>query len=85
MEKAAAERERGLLIDDNRMLLDLMAENRKTTMRLVRMEAEQKNEARRRAAKLETDVQCLHVKVSVWRFLAIMPWIIFPVLWVVTR
>lgn len=85
MESAAAERERGLLIDDNRMLLGLMAENRATTMRLVRMEAERTKEARKRAAKLETDVECLRISRGVWRFIAVLPWIIFPVMWVVTR
>jgi hypothetical protein len=58
---------------------------RESMMRAIRMEAERKSEARARAAKLETDIECLRINRDVWRFIAVLPWIIFPVMWVVTR
>mgnify|MGYP000892667856 CR=1 FL=1 len=85
MEIEAAGRERDVMRDYERLQEERIAAVRESAMRALRMEAERKNEARQRAAKLETDVACLQVEVSVWRFIAVMPWIIFPALWLVTR
>lgn len=85
LESAAAERERGLLIDDNRMLLDLMAENRETTMRLVRMEAERTKEQKERGDLLEKQFDAVREQAT-WRMrVAAALAIGYPVLWVVTQ
>lgn len=85
MESAAAERERGLLIDDNRMLLGLMAENRATTMRLVRMEAERTKEQKERGDLLEKQLAAVR-KQAAWRMrVAAALAIGYLLLWLVTR
>ncbi len=85
MEIEAAGRERDVMLDYERLQEERIAAVRESSGCALRMEAERKNEARQRAAKLETDVACLQVEVSVWRFIAVMPWIIFPAMWVVLR
>lgn len=87
LESAAAERERGILLDDNRMLLGLMAENRETTMRLVRMEAERTKEQRERAEFLERQLAEEYLKPRrAWIVSAALSFGFWAVVfWLVTR
>lgn len=58
---------------------------RESMMRTIRMEAERKNEQRACADKLATDLRVARVWEKRYKYLALMGWIIVPVMWVVTR
>ncbi len=58
---------------------------RQSMMRAIRMEAARKNEARACADKLATDLESQRIRTSTYKFIALLGWIIFPVMWVVTR
>ena len=58
---------------------------RESMMRAIRMECERKQEARDCADKLATDLQCERSRNRRYKMLALVPWIIFPALWVVLR
>lgn len=60
-------------------------EARQSMMRAIRMEAARKNEARACADKLAADLESQRIRTSTYKFIALLGWIIFPVLWVVTR
>ncbi len=75
----------GALEDYERLQEERFRLARESMMRAIRMEAKRKNEARACAEKLATDLECERVRTSVYKFLALMGWIIFPVMWVVTR
>lgn len=85
MEIEAAGKERDAVQLHDWMQEERIKAVRESMMRAVRLEAERKNEARERAEKLETDVECERIRAERWRFIAVLPWIIFPALWVVLR